>query len=170
MSGEKSGRTCAFSSIKDCSSLGIDSVQVTVVEVGGGEVRVVHPCYVVGEGPLGRGPGLAAGDAVLTVWGRSAGAQPFVGPVELRLTIPDSGLVEGQVTLPRPSQCKDGVDNDGDGLVDQLDPQCASAAGATLEGTARCADGLDNDGDKLTDLSDPDCADATGNSERADGC
>ncbi len=55
--------------------------------------------------------------------------------------------------------CADGLDNDGDGLVDALDPGCAEAADDD-EGndrTAECANGLDDDGDGLTDGADQDC-------------
>ncbi len=59
--------------------------------------------------------------------------------------------------------CADGVDNDGDGLSDQDDPQCfgpfhaesADGVGRRLQGA--CADGEDNDGDGLTDRDDPEC-------------
>jgi hypothetical protein len=54
------------------------------------------------------------------------------------------------------SECADEVDNDGDGLVDREDPDCA--ADPLWEGeTPACADGRDNDGDGLADRNDPDC-------------
>src|SRR5690606_22402628 len=46
-------------------------------------------------------------------------------------------------------QCNDGVDNDNDGLADELDPDCASPNGLS-EGAPDitiCNDGVDNDGD-----------------------
>ena len=51
--------------------------------------------------------------------------------------------------------CSNGSDDDGDGLVDCEDPECAGdpACVETL-----CADGLDDDGDGLVDCEDPDCA------------
>ncbi len=58
--------------------------------------------------------------------------------------------------------CSDGIDNDGDGLVDLSDPDCAPFVPPPpppQENTsALCADGIDNDGDGLVDLNDPDCA------------
>lgn len=63
--------------------------------------------------------------------------------------------------------CHDGIDNDGNFLVDLSDPSCAPfvvvptptptvpAAENTL---ALCTDGIDNNGNFLVDLSDPDCA------------
>jgi len=68
-------------------------------------------------------------------------------------------------------ECADGVDNDGDGLVDEADPECHTDGdpdnpdsydpGDDDEGpdgeTPGCSDGLDNDGDGLVDAADPDC-------------
>jgi len=56
--------------------------------------------------------------------------------------------------------CGDGVDNDGDGLVDwPSDPGCTDpSAGNESPG---CSDGVDNDGDGLTDFpADPGCTGA----------
>ena len=74
-------------------------------------------------------------------------------------------------SLPQPGttafQCNDGVDNDGDGLVDTADPECH--AGGVLSGTylptynseqngsTECNDTIDNDGDGLIDALDPEC-------------
>ncbi|MCA9538637.1 MAG: hypothetical protein KC620_07095, partial [Myxococcales bacterium] len=52
----------------------------------------------------------------------------------------------------RLSDCADGVDNDGDGLIDEADPDCA-------ERMPTCSDGADNDGDGLIDADDSDCTD-----------
>lgn len=71
-----------------------------------------------------------------------------------------------QNTPPAPPQCIDGIDNDGDGLIDAADPGCRDAgdnnefnSSAVLP--SQCADGIDNDGDGLTDFvpifGDPDC-------------
>lgn len=46
-------------------------------------------------------------------------------------------------------ECSDGEDNDGDGLIDCYDPDCGCEA--------VCDDGIDNDGDGLTDCDDDDC-------------
>ncbi|MDX6658994.1 MAG: hypothetical protein QOH62_3787 [Solirubrobacteraceae bacterium] len=76
-------------------------------------------------------------------------------------------------------QCSDGVDNDGDGLIDAADPGCHSdgnpnnpasyepgddseANGGVVgqgAGAAKpqCSDGKDNDGDGLVDAKDPGC-------------
>ena len=48
--------------------------------------------------------------------------------------------------------CDDSIDNDCDGLVDILDPDCFAQPTETT-----CDDGQDNDFDGLTDCADPDC-------------
>ena len=63
--------------------------------------------------------------------------------------------------------CYDGIDNDGDGLADCADDDCAEnllciiGGGGTTEPEAEieiCYDGIDNDKDGLTDCKDSDCA------------
>ncbi|HUH04202.1 MAG TPA: hypothetical protein VML75_19525, partial [Kofleriaceae bacterium] len=58
------------------------------------------------------------------------------------------------------AECGDGIDNDGDGLIDAADPACL--AGGDRESPdpyfPACSDGLDNDGDGLIDFpEDPGC-------------
>ena len=67
--------------------------------------------------------------------------------------------------------CGDGVDNDGDGWVDLVDPGCATSADTdeSMVGPDACGDEVDNDGDGLVDGLDPECASPTGDSE-ASGC
>ena len=61
--------------------------------------------------------------------------------------------------------CSDGLDNDGDGLVDfPDDPGCVDAAG--IREDPDCQDGIDDDGDGFVDFpGDPGCPDATANLE-----
>ncbi|MDO8469695.1 MAG: cohesin domain-containing protein [bacterium] len=72
----------------------------------------------------------------------------------------------------RLAQCADGVDNNGDGLIDYpADPDCTSALDDDESGTApvvsACADSADNDGDLLIDYpADPGCESATDTDER----
>jgi cytochrome c peroxidase len=76
----------------------------------------------------------------------------------------DERAALGEYPFDRPSlsasadACRDGVDNDGDGLRDLLDGGCFSA-GDTSEHAHDlvCDDGLDNDGDGITDGQDADC-------------
>ncbi|HTY19103.1 MAG TPA: hypothetical protein VMH82_15340, partial [Myxococcota bacterium] len=51
--------------------------------------------------------------------------------------------------------CDDGIDNDGDGKIDMLDPGCPFPH-ATYE-NPQCDDGIDNNGDGLVDFDDPNC-------------
>lgn len=64
---------------------------------------------------------------------------------------------------PATAACADGLDNDGDGLIDLQDPGCAN--GTDTDERNACADTVDNDGDGLVDLADPGCTDATDNNE-----
>ncbi|HEY4244960.1 MAG TPA: hypothetical protein VGM88_34330 [Kofleriaceae bacterium] len=61
---------------------------------------------------------------------------------------------------PNP-QCSDGIDNDGDGLIDYpADPGCSNPEDMTEDSFAppACSDGRDNDGDGKTDYpNDPGC-------------
>jgi outer membrane protein assembly factor BamB len=94
-----------------------------------------------------------------------------------------SGGLDGPFGLaftPGPA-CADGIDNDGDGLVDHgEDLGCDSAADDSEKRSPtpgrwqlRCDDGVDNDGDGLVDYpSDPGCFSSAGSSENpacADG-
>ena len=70
-----------------------------------------------------------------------------------------------------PSQCNDGMDNDGDGFTDYNataggDPQCSGAndndesesGGGSTNPSPECDDDSDNDGDEATDFpDDPNC-------------
>jgi hypothetical protein len=53
-----------------------------------------------------------------------------------------------------PEVCTNGIDDDGDSLVDCADFDCAGTVGCQIE---NCSDGLDNDGDGRVDCADPDC-------------
>lgn len=68
--------------------------------------------------------------------------------------------------LPNP-QCSDGIDNDGDGLVDfPADPDCTDALDDSEADLPQCSDGIDNDNDGLIDFpADPSCTDALDDSE-----
>ncbi|RUA22564.1 MAG: hypothetical protein DSY79_03210, partial [Chloroflexi bacterium] len=51
----------------------------------------------------------------------------------------------------------DGIDNDLDGLIDCLDPDCNGAPNCFEGDSVTCSDGIDNDGDGAIDCFDPDC-------------
>ena len=65
--------------------------------------------------------------------------------------------------------CDDGVDNDGDGMVDDLDEDCEfmniDVSSSSSWGLEVCDDGADNDGDGMVDDLDEDCMGAMGSSE-----
>jgi len=77
----------------------------------------------------------------------------------------------------QPTQCSDGIDNDGDGFVDSAgiagaaspDPGCSGPDDDDEHGTAQCDDGLDNDGDGFIDYQrsggDPGCISPTDEDE-----
>jgi hypothetical protein len=80
----------------------------------------------------------------------------------------DNNLGWIEVDVASGSACADGIDNDGDGLVDVgADPGCTDFADSSeREGGLACDDGIDQDGDGLADFpDDPGCRDAFSASE-----
>jgi len=64
-----------------------------------------------------------------------------------------------QTQLTVSSQCSDGIDNDGDDLIDYPEDSDCSSAGENSEASIpQCADGIDNDGDSLIDTNDYGCS------------
>jgi hypothetical protein len=58
------------------------------------------------------------------------------------------------------TECVDGVDNDGDALIDDADPGCASPADLDeIDPALTCDNGEDDDLDGDVDLDDPGCRD-----------
>jgi hypothetical protein len=85
----------------------------------------------------------AARDLSLAFWDSSAPATPG-GPPSLPV-----------LSMYRESFCADGLDDDGDGLIDCADPQCASFNNCV---ETACADNMDNNDNGLADCADPNCA------------
>lgn len=56
-----------------------------------------------------------------------------------------------------PEICDNGIDDDGDGLVDCADPDCCGIEGCGVCLEINCDNGIDDDGDGLIDEDDPDC-------------
>src|SRR5438477_6471677 len=73
-----------------------------------------------------------------------------------------TGSVCGHTDVPGcgPEQCSDGIDNDGDGLVDCADPDCANAPECRPH--EMCGNCVDDDGDGLVAYEDPDCCSQAG--------
>lgn len=61
--------------------------------------------------------------------------------------------------------CADESDNDGDGWVDKLDPDCQNIQGEQGFSDRQCNDDQDNDEDGLIDADDPDCLDGLDDDE-----
>ena len=72
-----------------------------------------------------------------------------------------TAVLRRSVVVDGSPECSDGVDNDGDGFIDDpADPDCRTS-GQVFELPA-CSDGFDNDGDGLIDYpSDPGCLHAS---------
>src|SRR5688572_28530243 len=68
-----------------------------------------------------------------------------------------------------PSDCDDGRDNDGDGLVDADHPACPFTMGDNeFEDPTQCNDGIDNDTDTLIDFPADWGCDGTDDDEELD--
>lgn len=86
----------------------------------------------------------------------SADRTPFI----TRYTLNDDACPAGSpCEIPLTTTCNDGIDNDGNGLIDAEDPSCFAPYmnEGELFPDAGCADGVDNDGDGLIDALDPKC-------------
>ncbi len=117
--------------------------------------------------------GLESPDGVLSLFllGPECTAGGCQGTARARLPLrPEAGslyfvAVDGPVaadyrltvTCRAPEDCENGADDDGDGLVDCADPDCAGVGPCDFGAEARCTDGLDNDTDGQTDCADGDC-------------
>lgn len=75
-----------------------------------------------------------------------------------------SSFISSVANVP---QCSDGLDNDGDGLVDSpADPGCAGVGGTDeSSATTQCQNGVDDDNDGRVDMGDAGCKSAQDNSE-----
>jgi hypothetical protein len=129
----------ASSDALGCSSHGVDGIQVLALKAGNREPAdlVVFPCAPhYGERKL------TAGDYFLQVTpvnGRGARmTDPETGAaipaVEIAVKVPSDGTTyTDTVEITSNPACSDGVDNDGDGLVDLGDPDCDGPLGESEE-------------------------------------
>jgi len=128
-------------------STGSSWIQPESVAVGAGGAL-----YVADSGNCGSG-------------GCSGGLVAHVHPSTGTRTVVKSGIFTGTLQIAvvdaLPGACADGIDTDGDGLVDLADPGCANASDSDERNAARvCDNGLDDDGDGLPDFPlDPGCKD-----------
>jgi probable HAF family extracellular repeat protein len=92
------------------------------------------------------------------------GLDPSANPSGWIATLPEVIPISGGETCESvPTACTNGLDDDGDGLSDLLDPGCAGAADLSEQTALRlCDDGIDNDGDGTADFpADPGCKSPT---------
>jgi len=73
-----------------------------------------------------------------------------------------NSLLPADVLFKEECDCEDGDDEDGDGLIDCDDPDCAQEECCFVE--CDCTDGIDNDGNGLTDCEEIDCCSNPNNS------
>ncbi|MCA9664414.1 MAG: hypothetical protein KC503_02465 [Myxococcales bacterium] len=121
---------CTISSVRQCSELGVDAIAARAVVGTNDEGTARFPCFDQARGSASAvGPDLPGGEVTLEVSALSASGHVLSGPVSVQVVIPGEGTTPVSVDLPAPLACADGVDNDGDGLVDLLDPDCADDKG-----------------------------------------
>jgi hypothetical protein len=74
----------------------------------------------------------------------------------------DMGYFSFENPLDSVDTCGDCIDNDGDGWLDDLDPDCTSGEGETnATSDSTCNNGIDDDGDGLIDAEDDNCVDGS---------
>jgi hypothetical protein len=126
--------------------------QIVLTDPDGGTVLDFE--YDDGWYPLTDGPGrsLVIRDAsgARELWSEAAGWRA-------------SAANDGNPGATEPTYCNNGVDDDGDLLIDLADPGCGDAS-QDFEDPA-CNDGIDNDGDGGIDLFDVHCNAASETSE-----
>jgi hypothetical protein len=89
---------------------------------------------------------------------------PTLQQVDIGVDYFNTQDADGVVALAASLHCSDGLDNDGDALVDfPDDPGCTKRSDTSEVG--QCQDGLDNDGDGEVDLADPGCSSASDDDE-----
>jgi hypothetical protein len=130
------------------------------------QARQPHEMAASADGEKGQGGGVVGLGLPDTGAELPNGGEGLCWDSYTELCIDQPGVIE--------RNCNDGIDNDGDGRTDCLDPfkdvdcdaygagqaGCFNERDSTDNGstTANCTDGVDNDGDGLTDApADPDC-------------
>ncbi len=94
------------------------------------------------------------------------GSAQSAGEIESFRSKPDV-IVDGGVLN---AACNDGIDNDGDNLIDLADPGCVDASDADETDVPQCSDGIDNDNNGDTDFpDDSSCSSYLDDSEDGDG-
>ena len=124
---------------------------VVVISGGGSDAGTDGPIVIDAE-PIEPGP-------VVILPGPPPAPTPVPEPTPSLYSVP--------MPPPEREDCRDGMDNDRDGLADCADPDCAAFERCTPpvalygvpmpERAEVCGDGLDNDRDGRADCADSDC-------------
>lgn len=96
--------------------------------------------------------------------------RPLVAGVLLATAVGQGSAARAAATGGGVEDCSNGVDDNGNGLVDCADLKQCRFDPACTEAGDRCDDGLDNDQDGATDCADPECATALACVEVGDRC
>jgi len=157
--GDGSGEL-AVDSVRACTAVGLQAIRVTASQ---GELAIETrdlPCFTSAftePGGLIGGPHLAEGDYQLRFEGvlrsgkticQAIDAEPCFVSRDAAVR-PGQPLVFDDLVIPRAPQCRDGVDNDGDGRVDGGDPGCL-CSGVAGGGDATCAIANRREDDDIT--------------------
>ncbi|HUH02081.1 MAG TPA: hypothetical protein VML75_08785, partial [Kofleriaceae bacterium] len=151
-----SGNTVLSTRFGDCASAASELACVNTPN--GGEVLTLSSpqqgfYYVFVDGDFS-----SAVNYVLSIRGTIAPGNAC-SPADTQFTC-GSGYACGAADTCVVSACNDGIDNDGDGLIDAFDPGCVDlddndesddTCAATPASCPACADGIDNDLDGQTD-------------------
>lgn len=142
---------------------GATKVCGTTTEADGTTITVYVDLLPVGTATSSAGkwcvtvPALYAGQDVTATAKNAAAGEAESAP---------SAPVREVETIGGVGPCNDGLDNDGDGLVDAADPGCTSATDPDETDPTACSDGLDNDGDGKVDFpEDTSCSSYADNDE-----
>jgi hypothetical protein len=149
-----------------CGLHGVDAILVTGTSGGNGSSKIGLCTSRPPSGTPNLGdviPGWLSGSVATGDWSFTItpldvhGTQLTGGAPTASLTVSD-GMTTAfpTVTLtPRP-ECSDGIDNDGDGLVDGDDPGCANATGAPNDTTTESTPGVSPPDGGASDGAAPD--------------
>lgn len=107
---------------RQCSESGID--RLSVVAKKGSSLKTHYFSCFSDEGATAIASGLDAGDYEIQVMPISLNGISLSTAKVVNATIPEEGIIELSVDLDKPPACRDGIDNDNDGLVDYFDPDC----------------------------------------------
>ena len=141
----------------------IFSPQTTIAGTTTEAIGTTARVYLGGYRRGSTGASVAGGAWTVGTFGDATAFGALYGGLEVRATAQATGELESEKSdacfVTQLPVCGDGLDNDGDGLVDfPADPGC-SATNDRDETDVQCSDGIDNDGDGRIDFpDDPECS------------